>query len=112
MSVHISQPTPYPDVNVAVNLMLSNMQAILGDQLIGLYLGGSLALGDFTLASALLAIVTLLVPVGLLLTLIFAWRARAKTWVNLLHSIAAVFALQWCVILIAAAMLPLRLWAY
>ena len=47
MSVHIPQQTPYQDVNVALNLVLSNMQAILGDQLIGLYLGGSLALGDF-----------------------------------------------------------------
>ena len=69
-----------------------------------------MALGDFTLASALLATVTLLLPVGLILTMIFAWRARTKTRVNLLHSIAAVFALQWCVVLIAAGMLPLRLW--
>ncbi|MFC1976386.1 aminoglycoside adenylyltransferase domain-containing protein, partial [Chloroflexota bacterium] len=41
------QPTPYQDVNVVLNLVLSNMQAILEDHFIGLYLGGSLALGDF-----------------------------------------------------------------
>lgn len=48
MSIHVPQPTPYPDVNDFLNLLLSNMQAALGDQFIGLYLGGSLALGDFT----------------------------------------------------------------
>src|SRR4030095_11318318 len=47
MSVHIPQPTPYQDVNVFLDLLLSNMQAILGEQFIGLYLGGSCALGDF-----------------------------------------------------------------
>lgn len=49
MSVPIPQPTPYQDVNVAVTLVLSNLQAILQDHFIGLYLGGSLALGDFNL---------------------------------------------------------------
>ena len=43
----LPQPTPYQDVNVFLTLLLSNMRAILGDHLIGLYLGGSLALGDF-----------------------------------------------------------------
>ena len=70
-----------------------------------------MALGDFTLASVLLATVTLLLPAGLVLTTILAWKARTETWVNLLHAIAAVFALQWCAVLIAAGMLPLRLWA-
>jgi Domain of unknown function (DUF4111) len=47
MSVPIPQPTPHQDVNGFLNLMLSNLQAILRDHFIGLYLGGSLALGDF-----------------------------------------------------------------
>jgi hypothetical protein len=47
MSVSNPQPTPYQDVNVVLNLMLSNLQAILRDHFVGLYLGGSLALGDF-----------------------------------------------------------------
>lgn len=47
MSVSIPQPTPYPDINIFLKLLLSNMQSTLGDQFIGLYLGGSLALGDF-----------------------------------------------------------------
>jgi len=47
MLVHVAQPTPYQDVTVFLDLLLSSMQAILGDHLVGLYLGGSLALGDF-----------------------------------------------------------------
>jgi len=47
MPVSIPQPTPYPDVNVFLKLLVSNMQSILGDHFIGLYLGGSLAVGDF-----------------------------------------------------------------
>ena len=45
---HISpQPTPYQDVNGLLSLLLGNLQTILKDQVVGLYLGGSLALGDF-----------------------------------------------------------------
>jgi hypothetical protein len=47
MSIQIHQPTPYHEVNVFLNLLLSNMRTILGNHFIGLYLGGSLALGDF-----------------------------------------------------------------
>jgi hypothetical protein len=41
------QPTPYPDVNAVVHDLLTSLQAILGPQLHGMYLAGSLALGDF-----------------------------------------------------------------
>lgn len=41
------QPTPYPDVNAVVHDLLTSLHAILGAQLRGLYLVGSLALGDF-----------------------------------------------------------------
>lgn len=40
-------PTPYPNVNEIVNLLLSRVQAVLDDQLVGLYLDGSLANGGF-----------------------------------------------------------------
>ncbi len=40
-------PTPYPDVNMVLHDLLSSIQAILGDQFRGMYLSGSLALGDF-----------------------------------------------------------------
>src|SRR5215216_5188344 len=42
-----AKPTPYPDVNDLLNLLLSNIKEILGDQFVGMYLYGSLASGDF-----------------------------------------------------------------
>ncbi len=45
-------PTPYPDVNTLLRLLLAEMQATLGDDLSGLYLDGSLALGDFDPATS------------------------------------------------------------
>src|SRR5215471_15769917 len=41
------QPTPFPDVNLAVNDLLMSIQAVLSGQFTGMYLVGSLALGDF-----------------------------------------------------------------
>jgi hypothetical protein len=43
-----SGPTPFPDVNVALHDLLRKVRAILGDHFIGMYLDGSLALGDFS----------------------------------------------------------------
>jgi predicted nucleotidyltransferase len=40
-------PTPYQDVNQIVDLLLARVKAILGDELIGMYLHGSLANGGF-----------------------------------------------------------------
>src|SRR5215216_1171514 len=40
-------PTPYPNVNEILSLLLSNVQEILGDQFVGMYLFGSLANGGF-----------------------------------------------------------------
>jgi hypothetical protein len=39
--------TPFPDVNAILGKLLENVQPILGNHLIGLYLEGSLANGDF-----------------------------------------------------------------
>jgi hypothetical protein len=41
------QPTSYPDVNAVLHDLLARIQAILGAQLVGMYVVGSLALGDF-----------------------------------------------------------------
>ena len=41
------KPTPYRDVNEILNLLLTNVQAILQVQFIGMYLYGSLSSGDF-----------------------------------------------------------------
>lgn len=45
--VHSLQPTPYRDVNVFLDLFYANLRAVLADQVVAIYLGGSLALGDF-----------------------------------------------------------------
>jgi hypothetical protein len=39
---------PYPDVNALLHELLSSVQTILGDHFVGMYLYGSLAIGDFT----------------------------------------------------------------
>src|SRR5437660_12777051 len=41
------QPTPYADVNAVLAHFLTQIRAILGDHFRGMYLDGSLALGDF-----------------------------------------------------------------
>jgi len=40
-------PTLYPDIDEILQLLLSEVQEILGDQFVGMYLFGSLASGDF-----------------------------------------------------------------
>ena len=69
-----------------------------------------MALGDFTIASALLALVTVLLPIGMLSTIILATKKWRASRMNLLHGLAATFVLQWCVVLVTTGMLPFRLW--
>lgn len=45
-------PTPYPEVNAILQLLLSEIRGILGDRLVGIYLFGSLSQGDFDPASS------------------------------------------------------------
>src|SRR5215208_1981336 len=40
-------PTPYPEVNEVLKLLLTNAKEILKDQFVGMYLYGSLSSGDF-----------------------------------------------------------------
>jgi len=47
-----TDPTPYEEVNTILLVLFTNVRAILGDQLVGLYLYGSLSLGDFDPASS------------------------------------------------------------
>lgn len=46
MQLH-PNPTPYADVNAVLHDLLSSVQTLLGDHFRGMYLSGSLALGDF-----------------------------------------------------------------
>ena len=70
-----------------------------------------MALGDLTFASGLLAAVTLLLPIGMLLTVLLAKKTWKTTRMDLLNGAAAALVLQWCVVLGATGMLPFRLWA-
>ncbi|HLZ22111.1 MAG TPA: hypothetical protein VKQ30_08310 [Ktedonobacterales bacterium] len=47
-----TDPAPYTDINAFPELLLARMRAILGDALIGLFLYGSLAAGDFDVAGS------------------------------------------------------------
>ena len=44
----ILKPTPHGDVNAALTIIISGMRSVLKDSFIGLYIGGSLAIGDFS----------------------------------------------------------------
>ncbi len=46
MSAHVTNPTPYPDVNAVLRVLLSRVQTVLGDYFIGMYVHGSTASGD------------------------------------------------------------------
>lgn len=48
----MSYPTPDPDANAVLDLLLSGVREIFGAHLIGLYLYGSLATGDFDPATS------------------------------------------------------------
>jgi hypothetical protein len=52
MMQHLISPTPYQEVNEFLGLLLTHQQTFLGNYFVGLYLGGSLALGDFNLSSS------------------------------------------------------------
>jgi hypothetical protein len=47
MSDQSSFPTPYPDINTVLQLLLEGVRSVLGKHFVGLYLYGSLASGDF-----------------------------------------------------------------
>lgn len=70
-----------------------------------------MSLGDFTPASVLLAVVTLLLPIGMLLSILLARKNWRASLISRLQVMAAVFVLQWCVVLATSGMLPLMLWS-
>jgi hypothetical protein len=43
----VAGPTPHPDVNEVLALLLARVEEILGNQFVGMYLYGSLSSGDF-----------------------------------------------------------------
>ena len=55
----MSNWTPYPEVNVMLAELLTAVRTILGDNFVGMYLDGSLALGDFDEATSDLDVLVL-----------------------------------------------------
>ena len=47
MPAHAIQPTPYPEANLVLQMLHADVQAVLGDSLVGMIVHGSLAAGDF-----------------------------------------------------------------
>ena len=50
--ISLTQPTPYPAVNTTLQHLRTDVQAILDEHFVGLYLYGSLASGDFSLETS------------------------------------------------------------
>ena len=48
MELNPATPTLFPEINALLHDLLNSVQAVLGEQFAGMYLHGSLALGDFT----------------------------------------------------------------
>jgi len=48
----VKSPTPYPEINQILEMLLHKTGVVLGQQMIGLYLYGSLSSGDFDLQSS------------------------------------------------------------
>ncbi len=44
-------PTPYPDLNIVLKQLVESVKEVLGDNLVGAYLQGSFAVGDFDVHS-------------------------------------------------------------
>lgn len=51
-SLIANRVTPYPEINKILDLLLSSASAVLGNQLVGMYLYGSLSSGDFNLETS------------------------------------------------------------
>jgi predicted nucleotidyltransferase len=47
-----NRPTQYPEINKILDLLLSSANIVLGNQLVGMYLYGSLSSGDFNLETS------------------------------------------------------------
>lgn len=69
-----------------------------------------LALGDFTLASFMLALVTGLLPIAMLLGLFHTFKNRGAHIFSKLDIYLLVSILQWTLVLVYWGMLPFRLW--
>ncbi len=75
------------------------------------FLGQSfLQLGDLTVASALLAVVTAVLPLAMLVGLGLYFRRRPAGAVAVLDGLAMLAVFQWAIVLAAWGLMPLQLW--
>jgi uncharacterized membrane protein len=70
-----------------------------------------LQLGDLTTASALLALVTAVLPLAMLVGLWHSYRRTEVDRSTLVERLAMLSVLQWCIVLAFWQSLPLLLWA-
>ena len=96
-----SQPAFAPFVGIALLLVPLPL----------FYRQSFLQLGDFTLASGLLAVVTLLLPITMLIGLWLSFRRRPRSLWATLDAGAMLAVLQWTAVLAWWELMPLRLWA-
>lgn len=52
LSLLTNHPTKYPEINKILDLLLTSVSQVLGNQLVGMYLYGSLSSGDFDLETS------------------------------------------------------------
>lgn len=69
-----------------------------------------LALGDITVASMLLAVVTGILPVALIISLYRYWKSGVQFWYHRIDMIALLLLLQLVTVLAIWGMIPFRLW--
>ena len=74
------------------------------------YLQPFLQMGDLTVASALLALVTGILPLAMLAGIVVYFRREQQAVLCWFDVIACFAVLQWAVLLMAVNLLPLRLW--
>src|SRR6476620_8673572 len=51
-SLITNRPTKFPEINKILDLLLTSVSQVLGNQLVGMYLYGSLSTGDFDLETS------------------------------------------------------------
>jgi hypothetical protein len=74
------------------------------------YLQPFLQMGDLTVASALLAVVTGILPMAMIVGIVVYFRREQQGVLCLFDVIACFAVLQWAVLLMVVNLLPLRLW--
>lgn len=79
-------PTPYPEINEVLNILLENVQAVLKEYFVGLYLYGSLASKDFDPSRS---------DIDFLVVITQELPANVVSSLEAMHARIGVFGLKW-----------------